>query len=412
MSRRQNRKNDRLEKLRAKLKKRHASLADDFDYLLYYVIFLKDEVKEPLIFQAEKVGLSMTNNQERAIMEGVTARAYSVKEANDLLVRDTVQIHAARWIPVNHAAIQTAGAMSVVDIDFAVWPRADLHSIEVLCFTRWKTTGSAPYELVNLHFSMLHDRELTKSIIPYLVKCIKGKHEKKGGILFNAAQNLGLWVSPRYVKNSLTMSMTSMMLCFPQDELTSWDNDVTIPGDNVGGDRLLEIIQKTSRGRFRIESPSSSTPASPITPEVSDGLLRSLVELRLGRQQLGDSKSTAISCSGPSSSRLPSSSLSSSPSSLSSFPSPPLHQRLEDICLDLISDKLQNVDTINRLPQVLAIKLFMAMHDKLALNYWNIQLFMNCEHTDLADWCKANCNLLAAVPAGGGGKGCRPSPFR
>eukprot|EP00808_Paulinella_micropora_P026520 g65859.t1 len=315
MSKRVNRKNDRLEKLRAKLKKRHASLADDFDYLLYYVIFLKDEKQQPLIFQAEKVGLSMTNNQERAIMEGVTARAYSVKEANDLLVRDTVQIHAARWIPVNHAAIQSVGHMSVVDIDFAVWPRADLYSIEVLCFTRWKTIGSAPYELVNLHFSMSHDRELTKSIIPYLVKCIKGKHEKKGGILFNTAQNLGVWVSPRYVKNSLTMSMTSMMLCFPQDELTSWDSDVTIPGDTVGEDRLLDIIHKTKRGRARldVETLVSETPTASPSDEVGDGLLRSLVELRLGCQQ-PESKA-----SEPSS--LPSTSSSCSPSCPPSCPS-------------------------------------------------------------------------------------------
>eukprot|EP00808_Paulinella_micropora_P029384 g5245.t1 len=199
-------------------------------------------------------------------MEGVTARAYSVKEANDLLVRDTVQIHAARWI------------QSIM---------RPYNRIEVLCFTRWKTIGSAPYELVNLHFSMSHDRELTKSIIPYLVKCIKGKHEKKGGILFNTAQNLGVWVSPRYVKNSLTMSMTSMMLCFPQDELTSWDSDVTIPGDTVGEDRLLDIIHKTKRGRARldVETLVSETPTASPSDEVGDGLLRSLVELRLGCQQ-------------------------------------------------------------------------------------------------------------------------------
>eukprot|EP00808_Paulinella_micropora_P029383 g5244.t1 len=56
MSKRVNRKNDRLEKLRAKLKKRHASLADDFDYLLYYVIFLKDEKQQPSSFKQKKLG--------------------------------------------------------------------------------------------------------------------------------------------------------------------------------------------------------------------------------------------------------------------------------------------------------------------------------------------------------------------
>lgn len=120
-------------------------------YKLFFTIFFKDEKKKALIYEAEKVGISMTNNQEKAIMEGVKTKAYSAEEAANLLCKDTVQIHAARWFS------HSSNDIGVVEnMDLLVWPRPEIERMEVLCFSRWKSgSGQAePFKLMNLRFSM------------------------------------------------------------------------------------------------------------------------------------------------------------------------------------------------------------------------------------------------------------------
>lgn len=137
--------------------------------------------------------LSMTNNQEKAIMEGVRANAYSQSEATQLLHKDTVQIHAARWycppqieklhgfiwvlyildctapttLPFVTCLIHRACRFSlgteclgvVENMDLVIWPRVDLERMEILCFSRWKSEEGVPeeqkdpYRLMTMRFA-------------------------------------------------------------------------------------------------------------------------------------------------------------------------------------------------------------------------------------------------------------------
>lgn len=62
--------------------------------------------------------------------------------------------------------------------------------------------------------------------MPYLAECVrkdnKGTYDYKEGIVFNAPQTFGCWVTP-HPKGSLKMRMNSLMIVFPQDQLMEWE---------------------------------------------------------------------------------------------------------------------------------------------------------------------------------------------
>jgi hypothetical protein len=91
----------RKERMYAKLKHKTASLADDFEYRVFIIFHHKDKQTPPLVYEVEKVGLTLTNASQRSIQDGVRKGQFSQADADALLQRDTVQIHAARWAPLH-----------------------------------------------------------------------------------------------------------------------------------------------------------------------------------------------------------------------------------------------------------------------------------------------------------------------
>jgi hypothetical protein len=220
----------RKERLRQKLKARNASLADDFEYRCFVLFFPKGSKNASQVFECERVGLSMTNDQEHAIMEGVRSNAYSQDEADMLLTRDTVQIHAARWFELESKELD-----ATTNINMVIWPAPHRHRMEVLCFSRWKSDSKQGgeglrYQLLQSPFCMYQDIECSRNPLRFLIS-----GDKRAGIFFNFAQNLGLWINPHEDNSSscVRMCMCSMMLCFAQDVLTDWSETITISGGEV-----------------------------------------------------------------------------------------------------------------------------------------------------------------------------------
>jgi len=160
-----------LDRLRKKLREKKASLADEFDYKMYILIIYKDPKADPLVFEAEKVALWMTNNGEKDMTKHST-------EVKDLITRDTVQIHAMRWFALNSSTMDT-----VHNMDFTVWPNPNdsIASVEALCFSRWKgpKKNKEPYKLLSQRF-VLRYYEIRRHVRDVLL-ADHGKGARGGG---------------------------------------------------------------------------------------------------------------------------------------------------------------------------------------------------------------------------------------
>lgn len=91
------RKKQALNRLRAQLRKKKESLADQFDFKMYIAFVFKDKKKKSALFEVSEVIPVMTNNYEENILKGVRDSSYSLESSLELLQKDVVQLHAPRY---------------------------------------------------------------------------------------------------------------------------------------------------------------------------------------------------------------------------------------------------------------------------------------------------------------------------
>ncbi|CDQ91969.1 unnamed protein product [Oncorhynchus mykiss] len=91
------RRNQTRDRLRAQIRKKRESLADQFDFKIYIAFVFKDKKKKSALFEVAEVVPVMTNNYEDNILKGVQASSYSLQSSMELLQKDVVQLHAPRY---------------------------------------------------------------------------------------------------------------------------------------------------------------------------------------------------------------------------------------------------------------------------------------------------------------------------
>lgn len=128
------RRNQTRNRLRAQLRKKRESLADQFDFKIYIAFVFKEKVckqclpfppvhvpilhskllyvirvaqiclcmvllqkKKSALFEVAEVVPVMTNNYEENILRGVRDSSYSLESSIELLQKDVVQLHAPRY---------------------------------------------------------------------------------------------------------------------------------------------------------------------------------------------------------------------------------------------------------------------------------------------------------------------------
>uniref|UniRef100_A0A7S3YPJ6 Uncharacterized protein n=1 Tax=Lotharella globosa TaxID=91324 RepID=A0A7S3YPJ6_9EUKA len=186
-----NRKANILDRLRRKLKGKKKTFADEFDFKMYILFVFKDPRQDPLIFEAEKVALWMTNNAGDT--DTVKPEEVYVK---DLISRDMVQIHAMRWFALNSSNME-----SVRNMDFTVWPNnPGIESMEALCFSRWNRNGGKKedsYKLLSQRF-VLRYYEIRRHVREYVLTNTPTANKRRE-IVFNPSLNFAIWCqSPRH----------------------------------------------------------------------------------------------------------------------------------------------------------------------------------------------------------------------
>ncbi|XP_021568743.1 uncharacterized protein C6orf62 homolog isoform X4 [Carlito syrichta] len=127
------RKKQALNRLRAQLRKKKESLADQFDFKMYIAFVFKEKKKKSALFEVSEVIPVMTNNYEENILKGVRDSSYSLESSLELLQKDVVQLHAPRYQSMRRDVIGCTQEM-----DFILWPRNDIEKIVCLLFSRWK----------------------------------------------------------------------------------------------------------------------------------------------------------------------------------------------------------------------------------------------------------------------------------
>ncbi|KAL0166039.1 hypothetical protein M9458_037883, partial [Cirrhinus mrigala] len=91
------RRNQTRNRLRAQLRKKRESLADQFDFKIYIAFVFKEKKKKSALFEVAEVVPVMTNNYEENILKGVKDSSYSLESSLELLQKDVVQLHAPRY---------------------------------------------------------------------------------------------------------------------------------------------------------------------------------------------------------------------------------------------------------------------------------------------------------------------------
>mmetsp|Transcript_28096 Transcript_28096/g.68312 ORF Transcript_28096/g.68312 Transcript_28096/m.68312 type:complete len:379 (-) Transcript_28096:341-1477(-) len=218
------RKQKLLDRLRKKLRNKTASLADEFEYKMYILIIYKDPKADPLVYEAEKVALWMTNNGEEDMMNDMKHKSEEVK---DLIQRDTVQIHAMRWVALNSRTMEP-----VKNMDLKVWPNPNnnIAGIEALCFSRWKgpRRNKDPYKLLAQRFVIRYftiRRHVKEIMLPSHINP-RSVPKRRREICFNPGLNFAVWISKRKLaQNKIEARLTSVMLCVQQAELTQWTKE-------------------------------------------------------------------------------------------------------------------------------------------------------------------------------------------
>lgn len=140
------RRNQTRNRLRAQLRKKRESLADQFDFKIYIAFVFKEKVRWTILYEAEKwstvrPGFSyafipclqkkksalfevaevvpvMTNNYEENILKGVKDSSYSFESSLELLQKDVVQLHAPRYQSMRRVSVGTqSGSLSTLSAE-------------------------------------------------------------------------------------------------------------------------------------------------------------------------------------------------------------------------------------------------------------------------------------------------------
>ncbi|XP_064605641.1 uncharacterized protein C6orf62 homolog [Liolophura sinensis] len=203
-----------VSRLRHQLRKKRESLADHFEFKMYIAFHFKDKKKSSAVFEVTEVVPVMTNNYEETILRGVKEEAYSLESSKELLEKDVVQLHAARWQSLRKDVLGCT-----TEIDFFLWPRNDIDKIECHLFSRWKGDSDA-FKPIQAVFEFNHV-DYEKQLIRLLTR-----RQKSGLIINNASQSMFLFIDKHHLQTSknkvIVFKLSSLCLYLPQDQLTCW----------------------------------------------------------------------------------------------------------------------------------------------------------------------------------------------
>uniref|UniRef100_A0A2C9JRH4 Uncharacterized protein n=1 Tax=Biomphalaria glabrata TaxID=6526 RepID=A0A2C9JRH4_BIOGL len=182
------RKSAAVSRLRNNLRKKREALADQFDFKMYISFHFKDEKKKNALFEVAEVLPVMTNNYEHSILQGVKNDSYSYESSRELIEKDVVQFHAHRWQPMRRDVIGCTG-----QVDFFLWPRNDIVSIQCHLFSRWKGEET-PYKLLNAEYIFRSD-DYERQLMRLLTV-----RDKSGLIVTNTDQSVFLFVDKQHMQ--------------------------------------------------------------------------------------------------------------------------------------------------------------------------------------------------------------------
>lgn len=207
------RRNARLTRLRHRLKEKKESLADQFDFRMYIIFHFKEK-KPAAIYEVDEVMTVMTNNYEEFIMQEAKDDAFTMVSSQELLDKDVVQLHASKWHSLRKDVL---GVTS--DVDFFLWPRADIGQIECIVFSRWKGEPG-PYRPLHTDF------HFNREDYEHQITSVNGQHSHDGLIFTNPEQTLFLFVDRFNIqtknKAETIFKLSSFCVYLPQDMLLSW----------------------------------------------------------------------------------------------------------------------------------------------------------------------------------------------
>uniref|UniRef100_A0A803XWZ5 Chromosome 6 open reading frame 62 n=1 Tax=Meleagris gallopavo TaxID=9103 RepID=A0A803XWZ5_MELGA len=193
------RKKQALNRLRAQLRKKKESLADQFDFKMYIAFVFKDKKKKSALFEVSEVIPVMTNNYEENILRGVRDSSYSLESSLELLQKDVVQLHAPRYQSMRRDVIGCTQEM-----DFILWPRNDIEKIVCLLFSRWKGSDE-PFRPVQAKFEF-HHGDYEKQFLHVL-----SRKDKTGIVVNNPTQSVFLFIDRQHLQVSLLCPFFSVL---------------------------------------------------------------------------------------------------------------------------------------------------------------------------------------------------------
>nr|XP_044997351.1 uncharacterized protein C6orf62 homolog [Jaculus jaculus] len=197
-----------LNRLRAQLRKKKESLADQFDFKMYIAFVFKKKKKSALIEVFEVIPV-MTNNYEENILKGGRDSSYSLESVE--LLQDVVQRQAPQYQSMRRDVI---GCMR--EMNFILSPRNDIEKIVGLLFSRWKESDE-PFRPVQAKFEF-HHGDYEKQFL-HVLSC-----KDKTGIVNNPNQSVFLFIDRQHLqtpKNKATIfKLCSIFLYLPQEQLT------------------------------------------------------------------------------------------------------------------------------------------------------------------------------------------------
>uniref|UniRef100_H2Y7U2 Uncharacterized protein n=1 Tax=Ciona savignyi TaxID=51511 RepID=H2Y7U2_CIOSA len=217
MSNRNSRKAAIIHRLKQRLKLQSQSLAEQFEFRMVVEFVLNDGKKEPLSYLTSEVVPVMTNNFESNVMDGVKKHLYSMKTGEDLLKMDVVQLHASGFYCLN----QNRESHSSIATDVPLWPGNDIHHLQCLLFSRWKTDKDAPYKRIKQEFRF-HSKDCNLQIMKQ-----KDINEQPGAVLSNPEQTVFTYSVEQQTGNPQTARLSGLCLFLPQSNLLTWDTSVS-----------------------------------------------------------------------------------------------------------------------------------------------------------------------------------------
>ncbi|XP_062041167.1 uncharacterized protein C6orf62 homolog isoform X3 [Lepus europaeus] len=182
------RKKQALNRLRAQLRKKKESLADQFDFKMYIAFVFKEKKKKSALFEVSEVIPVMTNNYEENILKGVRDSSYTLESSIELLQKDVVQLHAPRYQSMRRDVIGCTQEM-----DFILWPRNDIEKIVCLLFSRWKESDE-PFRPVQAKFEF-HHGDYEKQFLHVL-----SRKDKTGIVVNNPNQSVFLFIDRQHLQ--------------------------------------------------------------------------------------------------------------------------------------------------------------------------------------------------------------------